>query len=362
MKFKVGDKVKFLNEKGGGVISKIISPSLVNVSIEDGFEIPVVPSELVLDKEQVGSPGSAESIRPEQTFRKPEVELPAEEEYGERKSSIGKIAFRGTIGEGVFLAYVPHDQKWLVTGEMDLCLINNTKFEVLFSFFTKDDEGSFEGIDYDVLEPRTKILIDTFDREDIENWNRGVVQLLFHTDSSDKLFLPANCSFDIKPARIYKESNYKETPLLEEKAFVFNLLEMSHHNTFGGSDAEKKFDKQEKTIKKAEQVKKKSLIDKHRTTTGEAVVDLHIGELVTNITGLTSGDMIKIQMDYFSRTLESAIANNYTRVTFIHGVGNGVLKNKIVEGLKEYEGLEKRSASLAKFGVGAVDVIIGDVN
>jgi len=47
MKFQLGDRVKFLNSKGGGVVSKIISPTLVNVMIEDGFEIPTITSELV---------------------------------------------------------------------------------------------------------------------------------------------------------------------------------------------------------------------------------------------------------------------------------------------------------------------------
>jgi hypothetical protein len=47
MKFQVGDKVKFLNTKGGGIVSKIITPTLVNVMIEDGFEIPTITSELI---------------------------------------------------------------------------------------------------------------------------------------------------------------------------------------------------------------------------------------------------------------------------------------------------------------------------
>ena len=33
MKLKVGDKVKFLNERGGGVVSKILSSSMVNVAL-----------------------------------------------------------------------------------------------------------------------------------------------------------------------------------------------------------------------------------------------------------------------------------------------------------------------------------------
>ncbi|HPI86611.1 MAG TPA: hypothetical protein PLR01_09565, partial [Bacteroidales bacterium] len=58
MRFQLGDRVKFLNSKGGGVITKIISPSLVNVMIEDGFEIPTITSELV----KVDPKGKAESM------------------------------------------------------------------------------------------------------------------------------------------------------------------------------------------------------------------------------------------------------------------------------------------------------------
>jgi len=47
MKFKVGDRVRFLNDQGGGIVTKVISSSLVNVRIEDGFEIPTVVSELI---------------------------------------------------------------------------------------------------------------------------------------------------------------------------------------------------------------------------------------------------------------------------------------------------------------------------
>ena len=107
-------------------------------------------------------------------------------------------------------------------------------------------------------------------------------------------------------------------------------------------------------------VKQEAPIDKHRTAPGEAVVDLHIGELVDNILGLSSHDMFKIQIDYFKKMLDSAIAAEYTKVTFIHGVGNGVLKNAIIDELKHYKNTENRMASIAKFGVGAIDVIITD--
>jgi len=105
-------------------------------------------------------------------------------------------------------------------------------------------------------------------------------------------------------------------------------------------------------------VKHEAPIDKHKVAQGEAIVDLHIGELVDNILGLSSHDMFKIQKDYFRKMLDSAIAADYNKVTFIHGVGNGVLKNAIIEELQHYHNTENRMASIAKFGVGAIDVII----
>ena len=48
MQFYIGDKVGFLNEKGGGVVTKIISKKMVEVTIEDGFEFPYAISELIL--------------------------------------------------------------------------------------------------------------------------------------------------------------------------------------------------------------------------------------------------------------------------------------------------------------------------
>ena len=47
MKFNVGDKVRFLNESGGGIITRIINPNLVSVAIEDGFDIPTLASNLI---------------------------------------------------------------------------------------------------------------------------------------------------------------------------------------------------------------------------------------------------------------------------------------------------------------------------
>ena len=47
MILKAGDRVKFVNEKGEGRVSKIINSSRVLVAIEEGFEIPYLLSDLI---------------------------------------------------------------------------------------------------------------------------------------------------------------------------------------------------------------------------------------------------------------------------------------------------------------------------
>ena len=89
-----------------------------------------------------------------------------------------------------------------------------------------------------------------------------------------------------------------------------------------------------------------------------AVVDLHIEELVDSFEDMSGHEMLQFQVNYFIKCLESAIQHNFQTVTFIHGVGNGHLKNALIIKLKEYENTENHSASLAKFGVGAIDVKI----
>ena len=52
-KFQIGDKVKFLNSIGGGVVTKI-TPDFVFVRDDTGFDMPMPPSELIRMADQKG--------------------------------------------------------------------------------------------------------------------------------------------------------------------------------------------------------------------------------------------------------------------------------------------------------------------
>ncbi|MBW6460211.1 MAG: DUF2027 domain-containing protein [Bacteroidales bacterium] len=374
MRFQVGDKVKFLNTSGGGIISKIISPSLVNVMIEDGFEIPTMTTELVkvdpkgkaermFDEDfgesrrsAVGSrQSSVSNQQPKEITQNSELKT-QNSDLPDRQSPLGNYSFITKNSPGVYLAFVPHDQKWLVTGMVEIYLVNHTAMDVLYTFFL-EGEKELTGKDYDVLFAGNKILIDTIDRDVLLKWSKGIVQLLFFSETPDKIFMPVNSEFDISPRRFNDENNYKASQFIEEKLLLVSLAQTAALSKVVTRE-ESKMDEEALIRQRAREIKPATLIEKHQTGPREAVVDLHIGELLENFSHLTPHEILKHQMEYFVKCIESAADKNFRKVTFIHGVGNGVLKSAIIRKVQEYENAESHLASLEKFGVGAIDVTI----
>jgi hypothetical protein len=373
MKLNIGDKVKFLNTKGGGVVTRIITPTLVNVMIEEGFEIPTMTSELI----KVDPKGKVESMfagdfrsavssqQSEDRIQKTEVRSQKEEggntadrepEVQDRQTPFGNFSFRAKNTPGVYLAFVPHDQKWMVTGMVEIYLVNYTRMDALYAFFL-EGEKKLSGKDYDILFSGNKILIDTIDRDELLKWTKGIVQVIFFHEEPEKIFMPVSAEFDLSPRRFNDENNYKASQFMEERLLLVSLAQTAALGSIVNME-ESRMDEEALIRQKAMEIKPASLIEKHQTGPREAVVDLHIGELMEDFKDLTPHEILKVQMDYFTKCIESAADRSFRKVTFIHGVGNGTLKSAIMRRVQEYEQMESHLASLAKFGVGAIDVNI----
>ena len=87
-------------------------------------------------------------------------------------------------------------------------------------------------------------------------------------------------------------------------------------------------------------------------------VDLHINQLVNSTRGLSNFDMLEIQLETAKRQLEFAIRNRIQKVVFIHGVGEGVLKEELKYLFNKYDNLKFYDAEYRKFGLGATEVYI----
>jgi len=355
MNFKPGDKVRFLNTTGGGTVKKNINSFMVSVAIEDGFEIPTLTSELVL----IEPSGINDRLFTREKENIPPAKTPQPEPV--EPNRISALQLKGndhSFPSGVFLAYVPHDQQWVMTGNIDIYLINHTGFDILYSLFLKDEDGKFSGIDYGSLTHGSKLAIESIVREDIAQWSSGVLQVLFHQDEGEKVLMPVSATFRIKGANFYKDSSYKECGLLgEQKAIVYTVCELNRIP----STVEHILNEKEgiETLpESARQFNPGSAIDRYRIAPREAEVDLHISALRDNYEQLSPREILTIQIGVFERMLESAIANNYTRVVFIHGIGNGTLKQSLIDRLKDYGDIEFRNASFVKYGNGAIELVL----
>jgi hypothetical protein len=88
-------------------------------------------------------------------------------------------------------------------------------------------------------------------------------------------------------------------------------------------------------------------------------VDLHAHELLESQRGMTNGDIVVYQLEHFERMLRNAEEKKVKRVIFIHGVGQGVLRQEIRRILSEYyPHCEFMDAPYHIYGYGATEVRI----
>ncbi len=112
----------------------------------------------------------------------------------------------------------------------------------------------------------------------------------------------------------------------------------------------------EKVIREKEKQQTKKVF-KSRTPI-EDEVDLHIENLLPSHRGMSNGEIIDVQLRHFTKALDNAIRNNYSRIVFIHGVGKGRLREEIIALLDTYSGISYRAASYQLYGWGATEVLI----
>ena len=87
-------------------------------------------------------------------------------------------------------------------------------------------------------------------------------------------------------------------------------------------------------------------------------VDLHINQLVKSPKGMSNHEMLNLQMDTAKRQLEFAMSKHIQKVVFIHGVGDGVLKEELNFLFGRYDNLKYYDADYQKYGIGATEVYI----
>lgn len=348
MKFKIGDKVKFLNDTGEGIVTKIVSESLVNVEIEDGFEVPTLASELVVIQ-QTELTDSSEGIT---GIESKDLNEKIEEEVN---SVFNKEADEYVIGNdepNIVFALVPDLQGNSFIEALELFIINDCNYKALYTFSKLDDDKN-KHIDAGILEANTKINVLRIEHKDFRKEIQFNIQVIFYTVRTYDNVNPLVTGIVLDPLQLVDLSSYIENDYFDEKAFVMKLKEnplKSELEKISKNELkEMAGEKDEPAKNQGEKVKKPDIEE----------VDLHIEEIVDDHVGLDNSEILEIQMSRFKISLEGAIRNNVRRVIFIHGVGNGTLRYELRKYIdNNYPKLKYQDASFKEYGYGATMVII----
>ena len=79
---------------------------------------------------------------------------------------------------------------------------------------------------------------------------------------------------------------------------------------------------------------------------------------VKNPKSMGKFDMLNLQLDTAKRQLDFAINKRIQKIVFIHGVGEGVLKEELGYLFRKYDNVKFYDGDYQKYGLGATEVYI----
>jgi hypothetical protein len=357
---KIGDKVRFIYECGGGVVTGFRGKDIVLVEDKDGFEIPMQVREcVVVDTNEYNF--QKKSVAPKEEVKpvKKSAPLPVKDEDDFEPVVTYRPAERPE-GEklNVVLAYLPMDAKSLGNSRFEAYMINDSNYTLYFTYLTASGRSwtaRYNGI----IEPNSKMFMEEFGREELNDMERVCVQLLPFKDGKPFALKPAmTVEKRIDTVKFYKLHLFRENPFFDEGALIYDIVvdDKPTKEVFADADEIKKIILEKK---KGDQPQKPQQQPKLAKGSDILEVDLHAEELLDTTAGMNSFDILNYQLDVVRRTLDENLKHKNKKIVFIHGKGDGVLRNAIGQELRrKYPRCLSQDASFQKYGFGATMVII----
>lgn len=345
---KIGDEVRFLNSVGGGVITGFQGKDVILVEDEIGFEIPVLAKECV-----VVSSGKPEQVR-QTSIPTPSIQQLAREEEPEEEYEVVETKDGDRLS--VYLAYLADDLKNLSTSHFECYLVNDSNYYLSFSYMSAVSNGWIRR-ENGVIEPNTKIFVDEFEKEDLNDIETVCLQFIaYKADKPYELKKPVSQEIKIDTTKFYKLHSFKDNDFFDEKAIVYTVVEKDKEKN-APMISPQEIKEAMLTPKEADRPKRQRIERKEKNAILE--VDLHASEVLETTAGLSNADILEYQLKIFRETMETYKKKKGQRIVFIHGKGDGVLKNSIAAELrKNYRTVSFQDASFQEYGFGATMVII----
>ncbi len=350
---KIGDKVRFLNAVGGGVVTGFQGRDIAIVRDEDGFEVPTLAKECVvietdnynIAKKTVSAPTpSAEEVEPADrpiTFKAKPVER------------------RGADVMNLFLGFVPVNPKELSDTAFEAYLVNDSNYYVRFLILSQ--EGAACSVRHEgVAEPNTKIFLEEFRRDVLGELERLTVQTMAYKLDKPFLLKPAlSISLRIDGTRFYKLHTFHPNDFFAEPALTVDIVRDDRPVRAAFVDADTLCEAITGKERGARNAVQPARLAKKQDKNAIIEVDLHASALLETTAGLQPKDILDYQLQVFRETMDERLREKGRRIVFIHGKGDGVLRAALLKELKaKYKSCSTQDASFREYGFGATMVTI----
>lgn len=379
----IGDKVRFLNTTGGGKITGFQGKDIVLVCDDDGFEVPTLRTEVVVvetDNYNFVRPAAQNKPASDAPTAESATSIKAvlsrhaadEEEENERDLADMDITFRARPLErrggdqlNLFLGFLPVNAKQLTTTKFEAYLVNDSNLYVRFLLLTQ--EGTAYRLRHEgVVEPNQKIFLEEFSHDALPELERLTVQLLaFKTDKAFALKTPLNITLRMDATKFYKLHTFGESEFFTQSALVLPLVRDDRPadtvvvNAEALQEAMTTPAAAHRSPAPARPETKGVPTTKGTDRNALVEVDLHASALLDSTAGLEPKDILTVQLRAFHETMKAHAHERGRHIVFIHGKGEGVLRQEILKELKRYyRQCTHQDASFREYGFGATMVTI----
>jgi hypothetical protein len=346
MEIKIGDKVRFLDAIGGGVVTSFKGKDMVMVLEDDGFETPILKRQCVVIEEpkKLGA-----SVRPPVVATEPvKAESPKPVQPKQPETREGEIL-------NINLAFLPVEGRPFTDAQFECYLINESNYTLVFNYASCSGK-TWKSRSTGEIEPNSRLFIEEFGREDIAGLEKLSFQCLAYKPGAFYTFKNAvSVEIRLETVKFYKIHCFRDNDYFEENALIVPVVRCDvPEKSLNISAEEIKQAMREKTPEEKPRIsqplqKKAEILE----------VDLHIDSLLDTTAGMDNAAILNYQLTVFRETMDENRSGKGAKIVFIHGKGDGVLRAAILNELRtKYKSCKYQDASFREYGFGATMVTV----
>lgn len=349
----IGDTVRFLNSTGGGTVTRL-KDNLAYVTDDDGFETPVLVKECVVVAHRPApaaaaqSPAAKAAAVPSHSSPAPEP-LPAVEETPEGEKLNIVVGFEAS------------DLKRLSSASFDAYLVNDSNYWLHYTVSTRgrhDSEWTLRAAA--TVEPATQEFMFELGADDLPDFDRILFQSVAFKRGKDFAAKPViNFEHKVDSTRFARLHCFRQNPYFDVPVIALDIVTddvpAPHDRTAAPEELRRAM--MEKSRSEAPAQPKPH----RKPQPGRNIleIDLHATELLDTTAGMSPAEILNYQIDYFRRIMDENLSFPGRRIVFIHGNGEGVLRQALQKELNyRYKGHDVADASFREYGFGATMVTI----